>query len=488
MQLGNVEKVSDCLLANAASRIPASNSLFLFWGKLMTRNRNRLGPSISIAFRPKQVFNYMYRHVELLCQHGRSVPAWFIELPNFICQSIRENRVVVPLPGKISGHDVGPPFVPHIQKILGICSEPQVRRINAIWAIPIRAIVTHTKTFWDWAKVKNPRGFMGKNHIASPDFKPSINIPVGLLCSPSKPSPIPTTRSDVHFLKEPAWKIFGKSLRIQILNGNLVHSSVLCASGLLAQRASLLCGTAFLIATVFSSSAQTRLFDPALTLAGQQAAGIIAFRAIGSNSTTTAASAYATTAANTISPNTLALIFVVSSLASATDPTSVTGCGLTWTKVTSTNYNAGGQRISLWRSMTNATTPSGTITANFSGNQTGCNIRVVELSDVDTSGSGGSGAIAQTVLATNATANPSITMAAFTGTRNAGVAFFANVTANGFAGTPEAGWTEDWDAGYNNPATSGYCEFKLLNTDSTPSVTVGAQQWAGVAVEVKVRP
>lgn len=243
----------------------------------------------------------------------------------------------------------------------------------------------------------------------------------------------------------------------------------------------------FILFLASSALAQTRLFDPALTLAGQRQAGIIAFRAIGSNASTVAASAYATTAANTISQNTLALTFVVSSLASATDPTSVTGCGLTWTKVTSTNYNAGGQRISLWRSMTNATTPSGTITANFSGNQTGCNIRVVELSDVDTSGSGGSGAILQTVLATNATANPSITMAAFTGTRNAGVAFFANV-ANGFAGSPKAGWTEDWDAGYNNPATGGYCEFKLLNSDNVPSTTVSAQQWAGVAVEVKVRP
>lgn len=211
----------------------------------------------------------------------------------------------------------------------------------------------------------------------------------------------------------------------------------------------------------------------------------IVFRQVGSNSTTTGNLNYSTTTSNTISANSLALVCVVSSLASAADPTNVSGNGLTWVKVTSTNYNSGGQRISLWRSLTNATTFSHVITAQFAANQTGCNLWACEFQNTDTTGSNGSGAVVQFGLATNNTANPSITLGAFNvNGKNAGAAFFANV-ANGFSGTPKANWVEDVDQGYNSPATGQYAEHRLATTDNAPSVTVGAQQWAGIALEVK---
>lgn len=217
------------------------------------------------------------------------------------------------------------------------------------------------------------------------------------------------------------------------------------------------------------------------------AATAIAYRVIGSNATTSASQTYATTAANPINANSLVLCCVVSSLAAWAKPTGVSGCGLTWVEVTSTNYNGSAHGISLWRSMTNAATPSATVTATFANSQTGGNIWVEEFSNVDTSGVNGAGAIVQAVMKTNAIANPSLTLAAFGNAKNAGSAYFGNV-ANGFSGSPEAGWTEQCDQGYNVPATGEYAMRQLLVTDTTPTVMVGAQQWAGIAVEVKVKP
>lgn len=112
-----------------------------------------------------------------------------------------------------------------------------------------------------------------------------------------------------------------------------------------------------------------------------------------------------------------------------------------------------------------------------------------EFGNVDTTGVNGAGAIVQVAMNTNATANPSVTIGAMGSGCNAAVAVFGNLGgASGFGGTQMANWTEVWDQGYNTPTTAGYEEYRLNNSDTTISVTASAQQWAGIALEIKMKP
>lgn len=245
--------------------------------------------------------------------------------------------------------------------------------------------------------------------------------------------------------------------------------------------------TLAVLLSAFCASAQEQIY---LNAYKYFCANAITYRDLGSNATTTAALNYSNTAAATFSANTLCLVAVVSSLSPTwSKPTNVIGCGLTWVEVTSTNYNSGADGVSLWRSMTNATTPSASPIAMFAASQTGGAIHAFEFGNVDTSGANGAGAIVQAAKNAAATANPSVTLAPGSWC-NAGLAVFGNVggASSGFAGTAMANWTEVWDIGYNTPAVGAYEEYRLKNSDTTISVTASAQQWGGIAVEIKMKP
>jgi hypothetical protein len=194
-----------------------------------------------------------------------------------------------------------------------------------------------------------------------------------------------------------------------------------------------------------------------------------------------------------VSANHLVLAVIINSHANPVVAPTLAGQNLSWVKIADTNYDTLGtatHKVTVWRSMTNALTPSGALTATFSdGNQTGCNIYVAQFGNVDTSGANGAGAL----VATNhngadATANPSITLSALGGSgRHAVFATFGN-DVNGFAGTAETDWVEDFDAGYNTAASGIYVTHRLATTDNTVVVTRASADWAGVAVEIKVVP
>lgn len=118
---------------------------------------------------------------------------------------------------------------------------------------------------------------------------------------------------------------------------------------------------------------------------------------------------------------------------------------------------------------------------------TGCVIRFAQLSGVDTSGTNGSGAIAQTVSAVNQTsANPALTLAALDAAATSAVmAFFGGVT-NPWGGAPETNWTELRDTGFATPSVGLGVYYRLATTDNTVVVTRTASAWAGVAFEIKV--
>ena len=244
------------------------------------------------------------------------------------------------------------------------------------------------------------------------------------------------------------------------------------------------------IIMLLPSLAFAQQLDPVFMYAarGPQGTPPITFQALGTNTTTTAATDYATLASCAPSSNSLILCVTVSSLAAWARPTNISGCSVTWSNITSTNYNGSAMGISIWRAMTNATPPAGTVTAKYAASQTGGGLYVCQFKNVDTSGSFGSGAIVQVVKGTNATANCNVSLSALTGTANAVFAYFGNVDSNGSFGSPEAGWTTDLDEGYNTPATGQYGTHRLATTDNTVVVTSSAQQWAGIAIEIKQKP
>lgn len=242
------------------------------------------------------------------------------------------------------------------------------------------------------------------------------------------------------------------------------------------------------------------LLSPAWLLAGQPVGGTggsqqhrvrfggpppITFEALAVFNNTLNTTVYSNGVDIAFAPNKLVLVTVVSSLASWAKPTGIIAPGMTFTEVTSTNFNSAGGGISVWRAMTNATSPSGRVRVTFAGTQTGCNIRIVQFGNVDSTGANGANAVRQAAMATNAIANPTITLATLNPTGKSAVWMsVANVDANGNAGAAETDWVEDFDDGYGTPSTGLYTMYRLTTTDNTPTVTQGAQQWAAIAVEV----
>lgn len=140
---------------------------------------------------------------------------------------------------------------------------------------------------------------------------------------------------------------------------------------------------------------------------------------------TTAASALDQTSYTTasVSPaaNKLILLYVGNRRSGGlpTQPT-VTGAGMTWTLVTSSD---GGNEIrtSIFRALS-ASPGSGALTIDFSGiAQDSCGWSVVEHTGADTTGTNGAGAIVQTATNSNNTTNTGITvtLGAFSDSNNA---------------------------------------------------------------------
>lgn len=172
------------------------------------------------------------------------------------------------------------------------------------------------------------------------------------------------------------------------------------------------------------------------------------------------------------------------------DEPSIAGTSQTWTKIADISSRTTGSptsRIAVFRFLATSTfTENTTITVPTGGPlHTGRSTVELELTGMVTTGTNGSDAIVQAVTnSADASANPSITMAAISNSRNAVFTFFTN-NANPFGGTAEAGWTEEFDNGYGTPTTGVYVMYRLTTTDNTPVVTASASDWAGIAIEIQ---
>lgn len=221
---------------------------------------------------------------------------------------------------------------------------------------------------------------------------------------------------------------------------------------------------------------------------------ITAASVIAPNRSSTDASSY-NTASGSPGANKLQLLAVGSinlGSVNVNQPT-VTGCGLTWVAIASSNYDTGGSnrgRVTLFRAM-GASPSSGALTIDFGGqDQTNCEWSWIELDGVDTSGTDGSGAIVQSAT-NNATATSlSVTLSAFAdATNNVAYGCFhhqaneANTAGSGFS--LSFGGTDQTIAGASRVASLG-AEWKTGEDTGVDMSWTTSALCGGIAVEVKM--
>jgi hypothetical protein len=215
---------------------------------------------------------------------------------------------------------------------------------------------------------------------------------------------------------------------------------------------------------------------------------------LAATASTSGATSYATSSF-TARRNSLVLLVVVNSKASAPDTPTVSGNGLTWVQIDTYTYGSIAspvQRLTVFRAMGEPT--AGAATADFAGaTQTGCCLYVVQFHNVDTSGTNGSGAIVQTAKnRADSSTSGSVTLSALdSGARNAVFVGWGGALNSSSVMSVEGGgatWVEAADTGYNTPATWIGAQYLLATTDNTPTATFTSQNWAGIAVEIKAAP
>lgn len=158
------------------------------------------------------------------------------------------------------------------------------------------------------------------------------------------------------------------------------------------------------------------------------------------------------------------------------------GGGLTWTLAKTIRSGSG--CVAVFYAMAPSGLSLTTIAANvLSGTSVPIRIVVEEVSNTDTTGTGGAGAIVQSATNTTAGATSlSVTLAAFGDAVN-NATYYAGIHATAEATTPGAGQTELTDA---NSGASGYEDSYQIGQNTAPSGSwTTSSAAAAVAVEVK---
>lgn len=174
-------------------------------------------------------------------------------------------------------------------------------------------------------------------------------------------------------------------------------------------------------------------------------------------------------------------------------PTSVTGCGLTWELEETVLYRQGtasNYRVSVYRALG---TPSGlpdAVDVDFGGEtQTSCALIWLEVPDVDTGGTNGSGALVQSVPANGTGLTPTATLAAFGSGDNLALMFAALRESGPF--DPDGGgatWQELGDVGGSTPILEATSIFQEGDADLSPATTMSVgtgSSWGAIALEIK---
>jgi hypothetical protein len=194
----------------------------------------------------------------------------------------------------------------------------------------------------------------------------------------------------------------------------------------------------------------------------------------------------------TASDSRLYVVFVNTAVGSGTAPaaTSVTGAGLTFTEIGAPggmlySGGAGVRRIQAWRALAFSGATTGSIAINLNGTSIGMDAVLLEMTGIETSGTNGSGAIAQSVTSSASGATSlAVGLASFASPDNRPVAFFSH-RANEST-TPEPGYTELDDGSHGAPITGAQCEWHMTGADTTPTASwATAADAGGFAIEVR---
>jgi hypothetical protein len=170
--------------------------------------------------------------------------------------------------------------------------------------------------------------------------------------------------------------------------------------------------------------------------------------------------------------------------------TSVSGAGLSFTEIgtgggLAYSGTGGVRRIQAWRALSTAGASTGAITIQLNGVSTSMDAVLLEVSGADTSGTNGSGAIAQSATAQTAVGTSlTVPLAPFGSPENRPVAFFSHRVEE--ASTEEAGYTELDEAFHNTPSTGTQSEWHATAPDASPSASwLTAEAGAAFALEVR---
>lgn len=186
-----------------------------------------------------------------------------------------------------------------------------------------------------------------------------------------------------------------------------------------------------------------------------------------------------------VSPASSLPVYVGVHNSKATTPNiaTITGLGLTWTRITGLEYESGLTRIDWYEGV--GTVTSGAVTATFAANQTGCQIMVGQVTDATPSG-----AVVQAVTGSGASgATPSITLAAFSSVNNITIGWFGSGGATS-SWTAGSGFTIPTDGTVEGvtPSRASAIEYKLSNDTTVDITRTGGTSaaWGGIAVEISI--
>lgn len=203
--------------------------------------------------------------------------------------------------------------------------------------------------------------------------------------------------------------------------------------------------------------------------------------------------ASSTTASITPGSNKLILLTVDQRTGITADPNqpTATGNGLTWVVVNSIVYDttsSSRKRVTVLRAL-GASPSSGAVTIDFGGqNNTDVHWTIEEVSDTDTSGTNGSGAIVQSVTNKDETGTASsltVTLAAFSNTANATFGGFGLSTETGYA--VGSGFTLGGTANSIAGSARVISEWKASN-DTGVDITMTGSLVGGIGIEIKGAP
>lgn len=206
---------------------------------------------------------------------------------------------------------------------------------------------------------------------------------------------------------------------------------------------------------------------------------------LGSVASGTDATSY-TTGSISPSANTFVYAFVENSRGSSPAlPTLTSNAGLTLTWVQEETVTVGSRRLTLFRGRTGAAPGSGTVTADFGAStQTGGSIIIGQLTDLDSSGTNGSGAVLQSTPASGTGTTGSVTLSSFGSASNGVLAGFQHDANEATA--PGSGFTETagQDVTHAAPVTGLAVEWRADNDTSVDASWTTSALWLGIAVEL----